>query len=102
MYDLIIKNASVLDGTGADAFKSDIAIKDGKIAKLGTGLEGAERTIDATGLTVSPGWIDSHSHSDAAIVPFPDQRELLPANDTSHRSAFGQKLPPAHPYLPPR
>ena len=39
MYDLIIKNASVLDGTGADAFYSDIAIKDGKIAKLGEGIE---------------------------------------------------------------
>ena len=77
MYDLIIKNASVLDGTGADAFVSDIAIKDGRIAKLGEGLDGAEKIIDATGLTVSPGWIDSHSHSDNAIKSFPDQREKI-------------------------
>ena len=77
MYDLIIKNASVLDGTGADAFKSDIAIKDGKIARVAEGLSGAEQVIDATGLTVSPGWIDSHSHSDRTIVSFPDQREKI-------------------------
>ena len=77
MYDLIIKNASVLDGTGTDAFVSDIAIKDGRIAKLGEGLDGAEKIIDATGLTVSPGWIDSHSHSDNAIKSFPDQREKI-------------------------
>lgn len=77
MYDLIIKNASVLDGTGADAFNSDIAIKDGKIEKLGEGLDGAKNIIDATGLTVSPGWIDSHSHSDNAIRSFPDQREKI-------------------------
>ena len=77
MYDLIIKNASVLDGTGADAFLSDVAIKDGKIAKIGKELSGADKIIDATGLTLSPGWIDSHSHSDRSIVPFPDQREKI-------------------------
>ena len=77
MYDLIIKNATVLDGTGADGFLSDVAIKDGKIAKLGVGLEGSEQVIDATGLTLSPGWIDSHSHSDSSIVSFPDQREKI-------------------------
>lgn len=77
MYDLIIKNANVLDGTGADAFLSDVAIKDGKIAKIGKELSGADKIIDATGLTLSPGWIDSHSHSDRSIVTFPDQREKI-------------------------
>lgn len=62
MYDLIIKNASVLDGTGREAFASDIAIKDGKIAAIDNNLDGGEQTIDAAGMTVSPGWIDSHSH----------------------------------------
>ena len=77
MYDLIIKNASILDGTGADAFVSDVAIKDGRIAKIGIELSGADKIIDATGLTLSPGWIDSHSHSDRSILSFPDQREKI-------------------------
>ncbi len=77
MFDLIIQNASVLDGTGADAFTADIAIKDGKIAEIAQGLADAHRIIDATGLTVSPGWIDSHSHSDKTILTYPDQREKI-------------------------
>lgn len=77
MYDLIIKNGAVLDGTGRDAFCADLAIKDGKIAKIAPGLSGAARVIDAAGLTVTPGFIDSHSHSDNAIFTFPDQAEKI-------------------------
>ncbi len=75
MYDLIIKGASIIDGTGSEAYGSDIAISGGKIVKIGADLFGAEKTLDASGLTVSPGWIDSHSHSDTTVVSFPDQRE---------------------------
>ena len=64
MYDLIIKGGSVLDGSGSEAFAADVAIRDGKIVKIGKDLSGAKEVIDASGLTVSPGWIDSHSHSD--------------------------------------
>lgn len=77
MNDLLIRNASVLDGTGADAYFADIAIKDGKIVGIGRELGEAERVIDAVGLTVSPGWIDSHSHSDNAIFAYPDQTEKV-------------------------
>ena len=77
MYDLIIKNANILDGSGSEAFVSDVAIKDGKIAKIGAGLSKAGRVIDATGLTLTPGFIDSHSHSDRAVEKFPDQREKV-------------------------
>ena len=77
MFDILIKNATILDGTGAPAYTGDIGIREGKIAKLGTDLEGGARVIDAKGLTVTPGWIDSHSHSDAAIFTYPDQQEKV-------------------------
>lgn len=77
MYDLLIKNIAVLDGSGKDAFVADVGIKDGKIACIGEALSGGEKILDGTGLTVSPGWIDSHSHSDRAILPYPDQKEKV-------------------------
>ena len=77
MYDLIIKNGKVIDGTGSPSFFADIAIRNGKIEKIGKNLEGAEKVIDATGLTVTPGFIDSHSHSDNAILEYPDMIEKI-------------------------
>lgn len=77
MFELLIKNVTVLDGTGSEGYLSDIGIRKGKIAAIELGLSGGDRVIDGTGLTVSPGWIDSHSHSDRAIFPFPDQKEKV-------------------------
>ena len=77
MYTLLIKNITVLDGTGTDGFLSDIGIRDGKIAAIGQNLSGGDQVIDGTGLTVSPGWIDSHSHSDRAVFTLPDQKEKV-------------------------
>ena len=75
MYDLIIKNGWILDGTGADGFTADIAITDGKIVAIGRDLGDGKKIIDATGLVVTPGLIDSHSHSDATMLAFPLQAE---------------------------
>lgn len=75
MYDLIIKNGKIIDGTGSPYFRADIAIKDGKIAKISKHIDGAAEIIDATELTVTPGFIDAHSHSDRTIMTFPEQRE---------------------------
>ncbi|MBR5307493.1 MAG: D-aminoacylase [Clostridia bacterium] len=75
MYDLIIKNGKIIDGTGSPYFRADIAVKDGKIAKIARHLDGAKEIIDASGLTVTPGFIDAHSHSDKTIITFPEQRE---------------------------
>ena len=75
MYDLIIKNGTIIDGTGIPAFSADIAIKDGIIAKIAKNINDAKKVIDATGLTVTPGFIDSHSHSDNSILKYPDQIE---------------------------
>jgi len=75
MYDFVIKNGSIIDGSGGPAYWSDLAIKDGKIARIAKNITGGKETIDATGLTVTPGFIDSHSHSDSSVLTFPDQVE---------------------------
>lgn len=76
MYDLIIKNSTILDGTGAEGFISDLAIKDGKIAKLAPDIRDGKTIIDAAGLTLTPGFIDSHSHCDLSLLTQQDQKEL--------------------------
>jgi len=61
--DILIRNATVVDGTGAPARREDIAIAGGKIVPAG----GAKREIDAAGLVLAPGFIDPHTHYDAQI-----------------------------------
>ncbi len=78
MYYIIIRNGKILDGTGGPSFYADIAVKDGKIAKVSKIIrESAEREIDARGLTVTPGFIDSHSHNDSWVLLQPLQKEKI-------------------------
>ena len=64
-YDLLIKNGSIVDGSGNAPFKGDIAVRDGKIAAIGDIADAtATETIDATGQLVTPGWVDIHTHFD--------------------------------------
>ena len=78
MYDIIIKNGQVIDGTGSPRYHADVAIKDGKIAKIRNRLnDEAAKIIDAKGLVVTPGFIDSHSHADGAALSCPDQKEKI-------------------------
>ena len=64
MYDIIIRNGTIIDGTGEERFSADIAIKDGKISKIGEILDTCVREIDAKGKLVTPGWVDVHTHYD--------------------------------------
>jgi N-acyl-D-amino-acid deacylase len=66
-YDLLIKNGTVVDGTGAARYLADIAIAGGRIAEIGKINEGARKTIDASDLIVTPGFVDPHTHYDAQI-----------------------------------
>ena len=68
MQDLIIKNAMLYDGTGAAPRLEQVAIKDGLIAALGADCGAAREVIDANGLALMPGIIDSHTHYDAQIT----------------------------------
>ncbi len=71
--DLVVVGGAVLDGTGAAAMAANVAIRNGVIIHVGPGGPSARDTIDATGLTVAPGFIDVHSHTPPALSD-PDRR----------------------------
>ncbi len=67
-YDLLIKNGTVVDGTGAPKRHADVAIKNGRIAEIGKVKDSATQVIDAEGQIVCPGFVDPHTHYDAQIT----------------------------------
>jgi N-acyl-D-amino-acid deacylase len=69
--DLLIKNVSVIDGTGGPIFRANIGIKDKKIKYIGKESFSCRRTIEAKNYILSPGFIDTHSHSDFTILADP-------------------------------
>ena len=64
MYDLIIRNGTIIDGSGQPRFVADVAVQDGKVAAIGEISGEAAKEIDATGKLVTPGWVDIHTHYD--------------------------------------
>lgn len=70
--DLVIRNARVLDGSGAEAFEADVEIDGGRIRTVGAARASAREEIDATGLHLAPGFIDVHAHDDGAFIRHPD------------------------------
>jgi N-acyl-D-amino-acid deacylase len=67
MDDLIVKNARLIDGTGAPARNADIAINNGLITEVGTIDRPATKVIDAEGNLVTPGFVDIHTHFDGQV-----------------------------------
>ncbi len=77
MYDLLIINGRVVDGSGSPWFVADVGVKNGRIARIGViGAAEADRVVDATGLVVAPGFVDIHSHADF-VLPDPRHMDVL-------------------------
>ena len=68
MHQLVIRNGTIVDGTGADRFVGDVAVNDGLIVAVGEVEAKGEREIDAAGLLVTPGFVDMHTHYDAQVT----------------------------------
>jgi N-acyl-D-amino-acid deacylase len=67
MHDLVIRNGTIVDGSGKPAFNGDVAIDAGRITAAGGKAGAARREIDAAGLLVTPGWVDIHTHYDGQV-----------------------------------
>ncbi len=95
-FDLVILGGRIVDGTGNPAWSGDIGIRQGKIAAMGH-LAGrtAARTIQAAGLTVSPGFIDVHNHSDETIVEDGNAESMVRQGVTSMVFGEGGSVAPS-------
>lgn len=77
MFDIVLKSGKIVDGTGNPWYMGDIGILDGKITKIGyISIDNAKVVINAKGLVVSPGFIDSHSHADF-VLPLKNHMDIL-------------------------
>jgi len=68
VFDLVIKNGTVVDGTGSAGYRADVAIKGDQIVAVGDVTGETAREIDASGKIVTPGFIDLHTHSDNSFL----------------------------------
>src|SRR5215831_15291588 len=70
-YDLVVRGGRVVDGTGVPGYTADVAVRDGRVARVGRvpadELRAARRVIDADGLAALPGFVDIHTHYDAQL-----------------------------------
>ena len=68
MFDLVIRAATIVDGTGAARFTGDVAVQDGRIAEVGSGVGRGKREMQADGALLTPGWVDVHTHYDGQVT----------------------------------
>jgi N-acyl-D-amino-acid deacylase len=83
-YDLLLRDARILDGTGAEAFRGDLAVRDGRIARIGNlRPEGAAVVLEARGRVLAPGFVDVHMHVEEGLPARPDAENLVADGVTS-------------------
>jgi N-acyl-D-amino-acid deacylase len=101
-FDVLIKGGRIVDGTGNPAFYADVAVRAGRIAAMGR-LDGktAKRVIDSKGLTVSPGFIDIHNHSDYTILTDGNAESMVRQGVTSMILGEGPSTAPIGGKQPP-
>src|SRR5579883_1848359 len=94
-YDLVIRNAHIIDGTGSPWYSADIATQNGRIAAIGQ-LSGAaaKRTIDAQGLTAAPGFIDMLGQSELTILVNPHLPSKIFQGITTEITGEGNSIAP--------
>jgi N-acyl-D-amino-acid deacylase len=102
MGDILIKNGTVVDGTGAAAFAADVRVNNGMISEIGQDLvPRGERVFDATGCYVTPGFIESHTHYDGTMWWQPDLDPLPSYGATTMiMGNCGFSPAPLHKYMP--
>ena len=98
-FDLLIRGGRIVDGTGNPGYVGDVGIRQGKIAAMGrlTGKT-ATRTIDAAGLTVAPGFIDIHNHSDYTLLSDGNAQSMIRQGVTSMIFGEGGSAAPSQRY----
>jgi N-acyl-D-amino-acid deacylase len=102
-YDLLLRNGTIVDGTGNPWFLGDVAITGDKIVAIGRNLPGtARRTLDAKGLVIAPGFIDIHSHSDDLLLEDGHAQSKIRQGVTTEVLGEGQSAGPAKGQLPAR
>lgn len=96
-YDLLIKNGSLVDGTGDPARSADLAVRDGRVVAIGDlGSSTADQVIDAAGLVVAPGFIDIHNHSDETLLAEPACESMIRQGVTTMILGEGGSAGPVH------
>ena len=94
-YDLLITGGRIVDGTGNPAYYADLAVRDQHIVGIGTFAgQTAKRTINAKGLTVTPGFVDIHNHSDYTIAQDGDAQSMIRQGVTSMIFGEGGSVAP--------
>ena len=83
MADTVIRNATIIDGTGAERFTGDVTVEDGHISEVGSSSSAAAVEVDATGLVLAPGFVDVHTHDDGALLQHPDMAFKISQGCTS-------------------
>jgi N-acyl-D-amino-acid deacylase len=100
VYDLIIRNGHIVDGTGSPWYSGDLAIRGGKIVAVGRVLDGtAKKTIDARGMVVAPGFIDMLGQSDLSILVRPQLPSKIFQGITTEFTGEGSSAAPLDPRI---